>query len=60
MILDCLMGLSLGWSRFLGMILVHVKVHCNSAKPAAVQSHTYAQGSDIHLGAGQEKHLPHK
>lgn len=40
--------------------LDHVKVHYNSSKPAAVQAHAYAQGSNIHLGPGQEKHLPHE
>lgn len=40
--------------------LDHVKVHYNSSKPAAVQAHAYAQGSDIHIAPGQEKHLPHE
>ncbi|MEN2399205.1 DUF4157 domain-containing protein [Flavobacterium sp. MC2016-06] len=40
--------------------LDHVKVHYNSSKPAAVQALAYAQGSNIHLGPGQEKHLPHE
>ena len=53
-------GLKSGMESVSGYDLGHVKVHYNSAKPAAVQAHTYAQGSDIHLGAGQEKHLPHK
>ena len=43
-----------------GMSMDHVKVHYNSAKPAQLQAHAYAQGSEIHLGAGQEKHLPHE
>ena len=37
-----------------------VKVHRNSDKPAQLQAHAYAQGTDIHLGPGQEKHLPHE
>lgn len=37
-----------------------VRVHYNSAKPAGLQAHAYAQGSDIHIGPGQEKHLPHE
>ncbi|MRX41871.1 DUF4157 domain-containing protein [Flavobacterium sp. LC2016-23] len=40
--------------------LDHVKVHYNSSKPAAVQALAYAQGSNIHLAPGQEKHLPHE
>lgn len=43
-----------------GMSMDHVKVHYNSHKPAQLQAHAYAQGSDIHLGTGQEKHLPHE
>lgn len=43
-----------------GYDLSHVKVHYNSPKPASVQAHAYAQGSEIHLGAGQERHLPHE
>lgn len=37
-----------------------VKVHYNSAKPAQLNAHAYAQGTDIHLASGQEKHLPHE
>jgi len=37
-----------------------VKVHRNSSKPAQLQAHAYAQGTDIHIGPGQEKHLPHE
>ena len=43
-----------------GMSMDGVRVHRNSAAPAAVQAHAYAQGSDIHLGPGQDKHLPHE
>jgi hypothetical protein len=43
-----------------GISMDHVKVHYNSDKPAQLQAHAYAQGSVIHLGAGQEKHLPHE
>lgn len=43
-----------------GMSMGHVRVHRNSAKPAQLQAHAYAQGSDIHLGPGQEQHLPHE
>lgn len=37
-----------------------VKVHFNSPKPAQLQAHAYAQGTQIHLGPGQEKHLAHE
>jgi len=43
-----------------GMSMGHVKVYYNSKKPAQLLAHAYAQGSEIHLGAGQEKHLPHE
>ncbi len=37
-----------------------VKVHYNSDKPAQLQAHAYARGTDIHIAPGQEKHLPHE
>lgn len=43
-----------------GVSMAGVRVHYNSAKPAQMQAHAYAQGSDIHLASGQEKHLPHE
>lgn len=49
-----------GMENLSGYSLDHVKVHYNSSQPAAVQAHAYAQGSNIHLGSGQEKHLPHE
>lgn len=49
-----------GMENVTGCNLDHVKVHYNSSKPKIVQAHAYAQGSDIHLASGQEKHLPHE
>lgn len=43
-----------------GISMDDVKVHYNSSKPAQLNAHAYAQGSDIHVGPGQEKHLPHE
>ncbi|HVI49271.1 MAG TPA: DUF4157 domain-containing protein [Chitinophaga sp.] len=43
-----------------GIAMDDVKVHYNSDKPAEVQAAAYTQGSDIHIGPGQEKHLPHE
>lgn len=43
-----------------GQSMDHVRVHRNSDSPAAVGAHAYAQGSDIHLAPGQERHLPHE
>ncbi len=43
-----------------GHSLNDVNVHYNSDKPAQLQAHAYAQGTDIHVAPGQEKHLPHE
>lgn len=43
-----------------GVDVSDVKVHYNSSKPAQLNAHAYAQGSNIHIGPGQEKHLPHE
>jgi hypothetical protein len=43
-----------------GMSLDNVKVHYNSAKPTQLNAHAYAQGTDIHVAPGQERHLPHE
>lgn len=53
-------NLKTGVENLSGISLDYVKVHRNSDKPAQLQAHAYAQGTDIHLGAGQEKHLPHE
>lgn len=53
-------NLKAGMENLSGMSLDDVKVHYNSDKPAQVQAHAYARGTDIHLGPGQEKHLPHE
>lgn len=43
-----------------GVDLSDVKVHHNSSQPEQVGALAYAQGNDIHLGPGQEKHLGHE
>lgn len=43
-----------------GMSMDGVKVHYNSDKPAQLNAHAYAQGTDIHVAPGQEQHLPHE
>jgi len=43
-----------------GISMDDVKVHYNSAKPAQLNAYAYAQGTDIHIASGQEKHLPHE
>lgn len=52
--------LKAGIESLSGMRMDHVRVHYNSAQPAQMQAHAYAQGSEIHVGPGQEKHLPHE
>ncbi len=49
-----------GLEALSGMDLSGVRVHRNSAKPAQVNALAYTQGQDIHVGPGQEKHLPHE
>ncbi|MEM7367728.1 MAG: DUF4157 domain-containing protein [Bacteroidota bacterium] len=53
-------GLQSGIESLSDYSMDDVKVHYNSDKPAQVQAYAYAQGTDIHLGPGQEKHLPHE
>ncbi|WP_281988956.1 eCIS core domain-containing protein [Aquimarina aggregata] len=49
-----------GIENLSGYAMDDVKVHYNSDKPSQLQAHAYAQGTDIHLASGQEKHLPHE
>ncbi len=49
-----------GIEKLSGISMDDVKVHYNSGKPAQLQAHAYAQGTDIHMAPGQEKHLPHE
>ena len=50
--------LKAGIEHLSGFAMDDVKVHYNSAKPVALQAHACAQGTDIQVAAGQEKHLP--
>lgn len=52
--------LKAGVENLSGYSMDDVKVHYNSEKPAQLQAHAYAQGTDIHVGPGQEQHLPHE
>ncbi len=49
-----------GIENISGMDLSGVRVHYNSSKPAKLNALAYAQGSDIHVAPGQERHLPHE
>jgi len=53
-------GLKSGIEALSGLAMDHVRVHYNSDKPAQLNAHAYAQGSDIHLAPGQDRHLPHE
>lgn len=52
--------LKAGAEALSGYSMDDVKVHYNSDSPAQVQALAYAQGTDIHIAPGQEKHLPHE
>ncbi|NHN24917.1 DUF4157 domain-containing protein [Flavobacterium jejuense] len=53
-------NLKSGIENLSGHAMDDVKVHYNSDKPAQLNAHAYAQGTDIHIASGQEKHLPHE
>jgi len=52
--------LKTGIENLSGFSMDDVKVHYNSEKPAQLNALAYAQGADIHVAPGQEKHLPHE
>jgi hypothetical protein len=43
-----------------GFSLADVVVHRNSAEPARLGAEAFTKGNQIHLGPGQERHLPHE
>ncbi len=53
-------NLKAGVESLSGMDLDDVRVHYNSPKPAGLQALAYTKGTDIHVGPGQESHLPHE
>ncbi|NTX40554.1 DUF4157 domain-containing protein [Myxococcus sp. CA033] len=52
--------LKTGIESLSGVSLDDVRVHYNSTRPAQLQALAYTQGADIHVGPGQEQHLPHE
>ena len=52
--------LKAGIETLSGLSLDNVRVHRNSPRPAALDALAYAQGTDIHVGPGQERLLPHE
>jgi hypothetical protein len=53
-------NLKAGIEDLSGLAMDDVKVHYHSSKPARLQASAYTQGTEIHVGPGQEKHLPHE
>jgi hypothetical protein len=49
-----------GFERLSGLAMDDVRVHRDSPEPARLGALAFAYGSDIHLGPGQERHLPHE
>lgn len=43
-----------------GFAMDDVRVHRNSSEPARLAALAFTRGRDIHLGPGQERHLPHE
>jgi hypothetical protein len=52
--------LKAGVERLSGLAMDDVRVHRNSAEPAKLGALAYTKGTDIHVGPGQEQHLPHE
>ncbi|PTS87753.1 hypothetical protein DBR17_05420, partial [Sphingomonas sp. HMWF008] len=53
-------GLKAGLEGLSGLSMDAVRVHYGSARPAQIAALAYADGTDIHLAPGQERHLPHE
>lgn len=43
-----------------GLAMDDVRVHRDSPRPAALGALAYTEGTEIHLGPGQDRHLPHE
>lgn len=52
--------LKTGMENLSGFSMDDVRVHYNSSKPAQLNALAYMQGTDIHVGSGEEKYLPHE
>lgn len=46
--------------RHSGLSFDDVRVHYNSDKPARLQALAYTQGTQVYMGPGQERYLPHE
>ena len=52
--------LKAGVETLSGLSMDDVSVHYKSPKPAQLAALAYTQGTEIHVGPGQERHLPHE
>lgn len=52
--------LKAGIENLSGLSMDDVQVHYNSSEPVQVQALASTQGTDIHVGPGQERHLAHE
>lgn len=52
--------LKAGIEQLSGSAMDDVRVHRDSPEPGKLGALAFAKGSDIHLGRGQERHLPHE
>lgn len=53
-------ALRAGIENLSGVSMSDVQVHYNSPEPARLRALAHTRGNEIHLGPGQEKHLPHE
>jgi len=53
-------GLRNGIEQLSGLPMDGVEVHKNSPRPAQLNALAYTQENEVHVGPGQEKHLPHE
>lgn len=53
-------SLKAGVESLSGYSLDDIRVHYNSPKPSEVGALAYTQGTEIHVGPGQEQHLAHE
>lgn len=49
-----------GVENLSGFAMDGVRAHHSSSRPAALNAHAYAQGTEVHVAPGQERHLPHE
>ncbi|EAY27940.1 hypothetical protein M23134_02609 [Microscilla marina ATCC 23134] len=47
-------------SQLMGVDVTDTQVHYNSDKPTQLKAEAYAQGNEVHLAPGKERHLGHE